>query len=165
MDGGWASEFQERMRAFETMHPRNGPSVSLKIRVTSGCFHREHSPRAYALIDEQLAKTRRDESPFEFIEHENGPEILAFVTAGLSLATSVTNLVIAILAARRQGVSEGDQPSDPLELIVRRTQSGGTLQEEMVLRIDHRDDVDRARNEALLDAAVERLADETAEKD
>jgi len=153
------------MRAFETVHPRNGVSVSLKVRVTSGCFHREHSPRAYALIDAQLAATPRDESPFEFIEHENGPEILALVTAGLSLATSVVNLVVAIIAARRQGVSEGDQPSEPIELIVRRIESGDTLQQEMVLRIDHRDAVDRARIEPLLDAAIERLADETAEKD
>ena len=79
MDGAWTSEFQACVRAFDAEQPRGGTSVSVTVRVTSRCFHREHSPRAYALIDEQLVSIPRDKPRFEFVEHENGPELLAFV--------------------------------------------------------------------------------------
>jgi hypothetical protein len=49
--------------------------VSLKVRVTSGCFHRQHSPHAYALIDRDIGALTRDPA-LSFVEHENGPELL-----------------------------------------------------------------------------------------
>jgi len=55
--------------------------------VTSGCFHREHSPHAYVLIDRDLDGLTRDPA-VSFVEHENGPELLvelALATAGLGL--------------------------------------------------------------------------------
>jgi|SRR5581483_7635657 len=112
------------MRAFELGHTTgdDGMPVSIKVRVTSGCFHREHSPQAYVLIDEQLYSTPPD-APFSFEEHESGPELLvllALATSGLSLAKSVVDLIIAIIQARREGIARGDTPADPVELIVPR---------------------------------------------
>src|SRR6266542_4804124 len=77
MDPAWESQFRRRMRAFELGHTtgNDGMPVSIKVRVTSGCFHREHSPQAYALIDQQLYSMPPDEA-FAFEEHESGPEVL-----------------------------------------------------------------------------------------
>lgn len=166
MDEAWASEFQHRMRSFGAARPHDGISVSLKVRVTSGCFHREHSPHAYSLIDAHLASMPSEEARFDFLEHESGPEVLvylAFGTAGMALAKSVIDLLVAIIAARREGVKEGDYPSDPIELIMRRVEHGDAIVEETVLRIGNRDPIDRKQVEALLDAAIERLAGDSTE--
>jgi hypothetical protein len=141
--GAWESEFRERMRAFEAGAAGaslNGVSASLKVRVTSGCFHREHSPHAYTLIDAHLASIPRGDWVFDFVEHESGPEILvslALATAGVGLVKSVVDLIIAIIQARRTGIDQGDSPSEPVELIARRFDHAGTLREEVVLHIDH----------------------------
>lgn len=161
MDPGWESQFRRRMRAFELGHTTgdDGTPVSIKVRVTSGCFHREHSPQAYALIDEQLHSMPPD-AAFAFEEHESGPELLvllALATSGLGLAKSVVDLIIAIIQARREGIARGDTPSDPVELIARRM-DGDWFREEIVLRIGHREGVDRAEIETLLKDAIERLA-------
>ena len=61
---------------------------------------------------------------FTFEEHESGPELLVFVavvTAGISLAKSVIDLIVAIIKARSEGIKKGDHPASPLDLIVRRT--------------------------------------------
>lgn len=58
MDAAWRSEFEHRMRSFAAAHPGDGIGLSLKVRVTSGCFHREHSPEAYTLIDATLHRYR-----------------------------------------------------------------------------------------------------------
>jgi hypothetical protein len=76
------------------------------VRVTSGCFHREHSPHAFALIDSQLVSVPPG-AGFDFVEHESGPELLLYFALGtgaLSLAKSVIDLVVAIIEARREGV-------------------------------------------------------------
>lgn len=158
------------MGSFEAMRsPRNGEAaISLKVRVTSGCFHREHSPGAYALIDEHLSSTRGDGVPCEFIEHESGPELLVLLalgTAGLGLAKSVIDLVVAVIEARREGVKRGDRPSDPIELIVRRVDYGDTFREERILRIACDDPVDAAEIERLLCSGIERLVAESDEPD
>lgn len=74
------------MHGFEARRPPKPgeEAVSIKVCVVSGCFHREHSPRAYELIDRGLAK--RSNASFAFEEHESGPEILVYlaVTAELS---------------------------------------------------------------------------------
>lgn len=145
--------------------PRNGEAaVSLKVRVTSGCFHREHSPCAYAIIDEHRSATGVGRVPFEFVEHESGPELLVFLalgTAGLGLAKSVIDLVIAIIEARREGVRRGDRPSDPVELIVRRVDYNDAFREERILRIAYDDPVDAAEIERLLRSGIERVAAES----
>jgi hypothetical protein len=49
--------------------------------VKFGCFHREHSPRAYEIIDKYLAVNAPKDAPFVFEEHERGPEILLWLAA------------------------------------------------------------------------------------
>lgn len=156
----WESEFRNRMRTFGASQPTSGRSVSLKVRVSAGCFHREHSPQAYALIDQQLANVTRDGSSFEYLEHESGPELLVVISAGASLAASVINLLVAILQARGKGIDRGDQPSEPVELIARTVDDVDGVREELILRIGHREPVDRATVAELVDAAVARLAND-----
>lgn len=151
------------MRSFEGAAPGDGIGVSLKVRATSGCFHREHSPEAYVRIDRYLSSLPQVERGFEFLEHESGPEVLvllAVVSAGLGLAKSVVDLIVTIIQARREGVEDGDVPAEPVELIARRYDVAGTLREEVVLRVDRAQRVDRSEIEAGLSAALDRIADE-----
>jgi len=80
MDTLWPNEFRERMRTFEGRrkpHPGEA-AVSIKLRVNSGCFHREHSPHAYEMIDEKLRNlakscpcesTGQGRNKFRFLPH------------------------------------------------------------------------------------------------
>ena len=145
MTNVWTQTFRNRMHSFERrFSPPNGAdAVSIKIRVSSGCFHREHSPYAYEIIDSQLRKIE-GHVEFGFEEHESGPELLVYVaaaSAGISLATSVINLIVTIIKARSEGINKGDHPSDPLELIVRRVHKDGEFKEETILRIGHQETV------------------------
>jgi hypothetical protein len=153
----WESEFGCRMRSFGEGHAPDGRGISLKIRVSSGCFHREHSPRAYELIDQRLAEAPRDRAAFEYLEHESGPELLVWLGSGLALAAGVVDLVVTIVRARHEGVTKGDVPSEPLELIARTIDDEDTVREEVVLRIARADDVDRERIEALFRDATVRV--------
>lgn len=169
MDQRWPFEFRARMRAFELSRaPREGEvSVSLKVRVVSGCFHREHSPHAYTLIDKRLTSRASRRSEFAFVEHESGPELLVYValaTAGITLAKSVIDLVIAIIKARSEGIKKGDRPSDPVEVIVRRVGDRDKFVEETVLRFGHADPVNRAEIEACIHAALKRLVEDKSAK-
>jgi hypothetical protein len=162
VDREWQETFRNRMRGFEARRaPRPGEAaVSIKVRVVSGCFHREHSPRAYELIDRSLTKLPGTDGSLAFEEHESGPEILLYLavtTAGLSLAKSVVDLITAIIKARSEGVRKGDHPSDPLELIIRRVHDAQEFREETVLRIGHKDTVDEARVEKQLKNALRKL--------
>ena len=57
MDPRWEETFRRRMRDFQARSgSQQGEAVSIKIRVSSGCFHREHSPYAYELIDKSLGE-------------------------------------------------------------------------------------------------------------
>lgn len=71
------------------------------------------------------------------------------------------DLVVAVIAARREGVEKGDHPSEPIELIVRRIESEDAVLEETVLRVGANDPIDPLRVEEMLDAAIERLAGES----
>jgi hypothetical protein len=157
MADAWEAEFNERMRAFEAQRPiPGGQAVSIKIRVTAGCFHREHSPHAYALIDSYLRSMPDDGRESQIVEHESGPEVLHLITAGLELAGAVVGLITVIFAARHKGIEQGDGPSEPLELIVRRMDENGTVREETLLRVSHTETVDERRIESLLNRALER---------
>lgn len=153
----WKTVFHNRMHRFGKAHPKNqdGVPVSIKIRVTSGCFHREHSPTAYKIIDEYLQEIPEDEC-FSFEEHESGPEILVFLavaTAGLSLTKSIIDLVTTIIKARSESVKNGDYAKGPVELIVRRTADNDGVREEKILRFGHHDRIDQhAIEKGLLDA-------------
>jgi hypothetical protein len=126
------------MERFGTSKLEGFIPVSLKVRVESGCFHREHSPEAYRLIDQYLAGLGKPEVPFKFEEHESGPEILVYLavtTAGLSLAKSVVELLTAIVKARSEGIKKGDRPSHPVEVIVRGHWEDGNYFEERIVRL------------------------------
>ena len=164
MDTKWQETFRVRMRRFEAHRPGRGasPAVSIKVRVSSGCFHREHSPRAYEIIDHAVSASPTD-SPFSFEEHESGPELLVYVaatTAGISLAASVINLITAIIKARSEGIRNGDRPSDPLELIVRRIDEAAGFREEIVLRVASTDRVQKKQITDVLTKAVRKLLKE-----
>lgn len=161
MDPEWQQTFRERMHRFEARagaRPGN-VAISIKVRVVSGCFHREHSPYAYVVIDSQLAKFPTD-SELVFEEHESGPELLVYlavVTAGISLAKSVIDLITAIIKARAEGVKKGDKPSDPLEVIVRRVEKGHDVREEIVMRIGHEAPADASAIEQQVAMALRKL--------
>jgi hypothetical protein len=59
MDNAWRGEFGERMRGFAVRKgPGNvGSGISIKVRIESGCFHREHSPEAFKLLDKSIKPT------------------------------------------------------------------------------------------------------------
>lgn len=156
----WQDTFRLRMRRFQAGRrgSEGGAAVSIKIRVSSGCFHREHSPRAYEFIDDALSMSPED--AFSFQEHESGPELLVYIgaaAAGVSLAASVINLVTAIIKARSEGTRKGDRPSDPLELIIRRIDEGEGFREETVLRIAGTDRVQKKQIADTLNKAVRKL--------
>ena len=147
MNNEWQRTFRNLMHDFEVGRrvPPGAIPLSIKVRVSSGCYHREHSPHAYSLIDRHLTELiTYDEFTFE--EHESGPELLVFVaamTAGISLAKSIIDLIVAIIKARSEGIKKGDHPTSPLELIVRRTYKDEEFREETVLRIGHDEGINR----------------------
>jgi hypothetical protein len=138
MDTSWQAEFRKRMEDFDRGNPGGLVPVSIKVRATSGCFHREHSPHAYRLIDDYLADAELSEVSCRIEEHESGPEILVYLAvtaAGLGVVKSLVELVTAIIKARSDGNKMGDSRSEPLELIVRGHSKAGEYFEETVLRI------------------------------
>jgi len=159
----WQTEFRQRMHQFGAAHHAapGESAVSIKVRVRSGCFHREHSPRAHAIIDTHLNALAPEElEGLSFEEHESGPELLVWVavtTAGLTLAKSVVDLVTAIIKARSEGVKQGDHPSAPLELIVRLVGSRDEFREETILRLGHAQPITHEQIEQALRDASEKL--------
>jgi len=136
--------------------------VSVKVRVISGCFHREDSPHAYRLIDAALSESglEREQAAVRWHEHESGPEILvwiAFVTAGVALSAAVINLIVSILKARSDGIKAGDRPREPLELVVRTSRPGEGVVEEKVLRSNPDDPVQAAVVGTALNEAVRKM--------
>lgn len=156
----WEDEFRRRMERF---HPNSsevgvGIPISIKIRPTGGCFHRQCSPMAYRIIDEYLKS--HPSGNYEFMEHESGPELLvylAFATAGMSLAANIINLVTAIIKARTEGIHRGDHRDAPLELIVRGFDENGTLREENVLTIETWENVSEELIEQALLTATSKM--------
>jgi hypothetical protein len=154
VDKHWLEGFRHTVGDFQRRQVGHGHVVSVKVRVESGCFHREHSPEAYKIID---ARLKRPPDHAEVIEHESGPELLLYlaVTAGaLSLAKSVIELITEIFKARAAGIKKGDHPSDPLVLIVRRVDEKNEYREDVILRIGHDDAVDSGKIEKELTAAI-----------
>ena len=94
----------------------------------------------------------------QFEEHESGPELLVYVAAGVTLATSVINLITTIIKARSEGVKKGDHPSDPIELIIRRVDDGTEFREETVLRFESHDPVSKRAIERSVHAALQKIA-------
>jgi len=165
MTSSWERDFRRRVMALAASQRASDGRVpvSIKVRVTSGCFHREHSPQAYSQIDARLSALRPDERTFTFEEHESGPELLVYValtSAGITLASAIINLVAAILRARSEGVKAGDRPSDPLELIVRTVRTREQYVEAVVLRVGVRDRVDPTEIERRITEALRKLLED-----
>ena len=165
MTSYWNDIFRRRMVDFgRARAAKPGEvAVSIKVRVASGCFHREHSPNAYKIIDRCLDSILPDDCIFQFEEHESGPEILMYLavtTAGLAVAKSIIDLITAIIKARSDGVRQGDTPDAPLELIVRRIHKHGEFVEEKILRVAPGDSVNRSAIEKELEKAAKKLIKE-----
>jgi hypothetical protein len=134
----WQREFRSRISQFGARRPDGFTPVSIKVRIVSGCFHREHSPAAYEIIDDYVKRADLSDVHYRIDEHESGPEILVYLaltTAGLSLAKSIVELVTAIIKARSEGIKRGDRPADPLEVIVRGHSKGGEYIEERIMKV------------------------------
>lgn len=156
MDNAWRDEFRERMRGFGAKRG-GGSGVSIKVRVESGCFHREHSPEAFRLFDRKAARLANN---VEWVEHESGPELLVYMavtTAALSLAKSVVDLVTTIIKARSDGIKKGDHPREPLVVIVRRIDDKNEFREEIVMRLGHNEKTDAAAIEKKLNESIRGL--------
>ncbi|MEW6515940.1 MAG: hypothetical protein AB1439_03395 [candidate division FCPU426 bacterium] len=159
MESTWNGVFKKRMLDFERAYsvPENYITVSIKLRVKVGCFHRQHAPYAYAEIDKFLNALTPDQTTFQFEEHESGPEILVYLaltTAGISLAKSIIDLIAAIINAHSEGGKKGDR-CPPLDLVVRHIQKDGQFMEEKVAQIGfsekiNTDEIERKFNTALL---------------
>jgi hypothetical protein len=139
VDMQWRADFKHRMDRFSSARQSAGRPVSIKIRIESGCFHREHSPEAYRLIDEYCRSVDLSQVQCEIVEHESGPEVLAYIAltaAALGLAKPIIELVTAIIKARSEGIKLGDRKQSPLELIVRgHSNAAGDYYEERILRM------------------------------
>jgi len=137
----WKNDFQKRIKKFENSFkvPLNNHSISIKIRnIGPGCFGRNCCPNAYQIIDAKLALLENEKN-FYFIEHETGPEIIVYValtSAGLSLASSIINLITTIIKARFEGQKKGDSHKNPVEIIVRKINKNNKFSEVKVLLID-----------------------------
>lgn len=164
MDEVWVKQFRRRMNRFSKSRPGHGNAISIKVRPIGGCFHRQHSPHAYHLIDVYLQKCPSLDVHFE--EHESGPELLVWLalgTAGLTLAKSVIDLVTAIIKARSEGIKKGDSPSETVELIIRKVITDHKTIEEKVLRFDYKDEVNTEQIEKALIKAVEKITENIKE--
>jgi hypothetical protein len=169
MASDWENTLQNRMKKFEIRHSANldDISISVKVRVDSGCFHREHSPHAYKIIDEYLQNIPPEEYSFGFEEHESGPEILVYLALASSLITlsgNIIDLIATIIKARSESVKKGDHPRAPIELIVRRSTKSGKIREEKVLRMNYDDYVDYQEMGHKLNQAVNKLLSDSESK-
>ena len=125
-------------------------------------------PRACPqIIDKYIHAHQKDEG-ISFIEHESGPEVLAYVlvAAGvINLSASVINFITAIIKARSEGIKQGDYPSHPIELIVRGFGKDGKLKDEKILTFHAHDKVDaRVIKAALLQSFEEKTPDKSKKK-
>jgi hypothetical protein len=161
MDEAWLSEFRQRLTDFQAERgDGSSTAVSIKVRVSSGCFHREHSPEAYQIIDRYLAAHPLDPVREEYIEHESGPEVIAYIAlgaAGLGLAKSIIELITAIIKARSEGIKKGDKPREALAVIVRGYRNETEYFQETTLRIENQTAVDSKAVKQALDGAFKTL--------
>ncbi len=165
----WEDTFRSRMEKFGNAYSPNPDDIalSIKVRIVSGCFHREHSPHAYEIIDNYLQNIPPEKRNFAFEEHESGPELLVYLALTSSLVTlsgSIIDLVTTIIKARSESVRKGDHPHDPVELIIRRVIKSGEIREEKVLRIGYDEPIDPKEIKRKLNAATKKLLSDSKNK-
>jgi hypothetical protein len=154
----WTNEFKNRIQDFESgFDDKDSFALSIKIRVVNGCFHREHSPEAYKIIDLELQHYDFKKERIALIEHESGPEILIYagmIAAGFQLSSSVIDLIKSIIEARKNGIEKGDNPKNDLQIIVRGFNDSGELSDETILTINHLDKIDKKMIKELTEKTI-----------
>jgi hypothetical protein len=154
----WTNEFKNRIEDFEgQFNEKDSFALSIKIRVISGCFHREHSPEAYKIIDNEINQLDLKKERIALIEHESGPEILVYLALTASviqLSAAVIDLIRSIIEGRKMGIEKGDHPHDDLHLIVRGFNKKGDLKDETILTIKHFDKIDKKLIKELIEKSV-----------
>lgn len=156
----WENDFRKRIEKYESMNPNKAHmiTVSIKIRVQGGCFHGEHSPFAYKIINEYMDSHPSNEYLFE--EHESGPEILTSLTiigAIVNFAAGVINLITAIIKARTEGIIRGDTRNTPIELIVRTIDEKENVKEEKVLQIKTGQEISEELIQKVLTTSINKM--------
>jgi hypothetical protein len=115
---------------------KNQEAISIKIKAETGCFHKSCCPYALHMITKKIYETERNEE-YQYIEHESGPEIIAYISltaSGLLLAKSVIELITTIIKARFEGQKNGDNhKGDPITLIIRKTKKKNEVVEERIM--------------------------------
>ncbi len=142
----WQQEIKRRLEAFHPGRYDRGFAISIKVRVTSGCFCRGCCPVACRMIEEYRDSHREGREHWEYVEHESGPELLLYlglVVAGLGIAEkslgiikSAIDLVALIVKARAEGRKKGDKRPEPLVIVVRGFDASGVFFEKPVIEVD-----------------------------
>jgi hypothetical protein len=160
----WQNQFKNRIDDFENhFNDGTGVTISIKIRVDSGCFHRECSPHAYAIIDKELTILNPKKEKAVLIEHESGPEILVYLTivsGSITLTTAIINIVTAIINARKKGIELGDRPNSSINLIIRNFDKKGKIKEEKIFTIDRSSSIDKKIIKDILEKGIKKLLED-----
>jgi hypothetical protein len=162
MNTDWEDVLRHRIDTFEApfLGKENGRTISIKMRITGGCFCRSHAPYAWRIISQELESCRTQIGKFSFEEHETGPELLVYLTfgaAGITLVANIINLITAIIKARSEGIKHGDHPYNSVELIVRGFDDDGKFRQEAVYRFESRDPIDKEFIEQSLQKKINEL--------
>jgi hypothetical protein len=147
--------FNQRILDRFGLPPRSDAQPILIKLAVSDCFHREHSPHAWQIIDEYLGKHPPD--GFRLEKHESGPELLVWVAKGIGLVKSLFELITTILKARSDGLRKGDKSGSPVEIIVRKIEPDGRVTEERITRFYSREPMDPAATEQAINNAITKL--------
>jgi hypothetical protein len=113
---------------------RANASVSVIICGPRDAWEHKDYHNYYEAVASYLDRHHRR---YDFCKHESGPEIIVYLavgTAGITLAKSVIDFVTALIKARSGGIKRGDEPANPIEIVVRRY-GGGNYEQEYALRI------------------------------
>ena len=157
----WEKEFSSRVNSFEAKIPQRVEGQTLSIKLYgSGCFHREHSPHAYRMIDKYLNSHPLKDDKVELIEHESGPELLVYLalgTAAILLSKSILDLIITIVKSRQEGIKHGDRHQTVFEIRVRGFDKNGNIKEERIFKFDSLDAVERDIIEKTLQSAINKF--------
>lgn len=141
----WNEELDQRIKKYSINHinKEGEEAISIKVRAEGGCYHKSCCPYALNLIYHKMNEINPDE--FEYIEHESGPEIIAYISlsaSGLLLAKSIIELVTTIIKARFEGQKHGDgHKGNPVTLIIRKTINGKEVIEEQIMTFNQSDKV------------------------
>lgn len=157
----WNEELDQRINNYSHNHKiREGEeAISIKIRAEEGCFHKSCCPYALKMIYQKM--NEMDQEEFEYIEHESGPEIIAYISltaSGLLLVKSIIELITTIIKARFDGQKHGDgHKGSPVTLIIRKTKKGKVVIEEKIMTFSESDEVSNDIINTLISDGYKRL--------